>query len=203
MGMANAPGEADSAAGDGRHPALLVVLGASASGKTSIARQLAGDLRLPLYAKDDLKERLFDQLGTRDEEWSHRLGRACFVLLHSLAETELAVGRSVAIEGNFRPDLTNDGIRRILDAHGARLVQVYCHAPADELVRRYAERANSGQRHPGHGDSEHLDEVTATIRQTRWAPLDLPGTVVDVDTTNPNAVDYPAILARVRAAVEG
>jgi predicted kinase len=43
------------------------------AGKTTLARKLAPALELPLIARDDLKESLFETLG-----WSQRLGGPVF-----------------------------------------------------------------------------------------------------------------------------
>src|SRR4051794_10844242 len=48
----------------GRSPLAVVVSGIPASGKTTLARQLALALELPLVSKDVIKEALFDALGT-------------------------------------------------------------------------------------------------------------------------------------------
>jgi predicted kinase len=47
-------------------PLLVVVHGPPAAGKTTIAREIAERLRLPLIAKDTIKEALFDGLGAGD-----------------------------------------------------------------------------------------------------------------------------------------
>ena len=46
-------------------PLLFVITGRPATGKTTLARRLAVDLRLPLIHKDGLKESLYDALGAR------------------------------------------------------------------------------------------------------------------------------------------
>ena len=48
---------------------LIIILGPPATGKTTLGRRLAADLRLPFLGRDDFKERLFDRLGCRDREW--------------------------------------------------------------------------------------------------------------------------------------
>ena len=55
-------------------PLLIVVTGAPCAGKTTLARRIAETFRLPLIAKDDIKESLFDSLGWKDREWSKQLG---------------------------------------------------------------------------------------------------------------------------------
>ena len=75
------------------HPWIVIVNGPPAAGKTTFARSLAGELRLPLFTKDDIKESLFDTLGFQDREWSRKLGLASLVLLFELVERQIEVGR--------------------------------------------------------------------------------------------------------------
>ena len=58
------------------HPLIVLVNGAPASGKTTLSRRLAGDLGLPLLAKDAIKEVLYDTLGAPDRARSRELGGA-------------------------------------------------------------------------------------------------------------------------------
>jgi predicted kinase len=57
-------------------PHLIVIAGPPAAGKTTLARQIARALRLPVICKDTLKESLFDHLGAGDRAQSQRLGYA-------------------------------------------------------------------------------------------------------------------------------
>lgn len=67
--------------GLGQPPLLVAVTGMPAAGKTMLAKSLRGELRLPLIVRDEIKERLYEELGTGDIEWSNRLGSAAFGLL--------------------------------------------------------------------------------------------------------------------------
>jgi predicted kinase len=82
-------------------PLLVVVTGPPASGKSTIAHALSKRLGLPLIAKDEIKESLFDALGVGDVDWSSRLGAATFeiqmVVLGELLRTRV----SVIVESNF------------------------------------------------------------------------------------------------------
>ena len=86
-------------------PCLVIVTGPPGSGKTTLARRLARDLRLPLIAKDDIKETLFDALGWRDREWSMRLGHASTEVQYHMLARELDAGQSVVAESAFIPPL--------------------------------------------------------------------------------------------------
>ncbi len=54
--------------------------GPPASGKSTIARDLALELRSPFLSKDELKERLYEVLGSGDE-LEARVDRAALAIL--------------------------------------------------------------------------------------------------------------------------
>jgi predicted kinase len=84
-------------------PLLLIILGTPASGKTTLARALALELEYPCFCKDDIKEALFDTLGTGTRDWSRRLSDASFGCLSALARVQIAARLSCIVEGNWRP----------------------------------------------------------------------------------------------------
>ena len=127
---------------------LTIILGSPASGKTTLARRLSSDLILPCLCKDDIKEALFDVLGTKDREWSRLLSEASFGALVRLARTQLAAGRSCIVEGNWRA-LHAAGWHGVLAEHGARAAQIWCRAEPKEIANRFTSR----KRHRGHQDA--------------------------------------------------
>ena len=171
-------------------PLLVVVTGSPAAGKTTVARGLAARLRLPLIAKDTIKEALFDALGTGDLDWSRQLGEATYRAMLALAAESVAAGAEVVLEANF----ISGNEPHDLAALPARFVQVHCSAPLEVLLERYAYR----ERHPGHGDSERIEAVRRAVESGRHDPLDLPGETIRVDTSRD--VDHEALAARVRRA---
>ena len=112
-------------------PLLVVVTGPPAAGKTTVARELAARLRLPLIAKDKIKEALFDGLGTGDAQWSQRLGPPTFGVMLALAEESLRAGASLVLEANF---VRGGEVAARLAALPARFVQVQCSAPLEVLL---------------------------------------------------------------------
>ena len=170
-------------------PLLVVVTGMPSSGKTTIAETLAESLHLPLVAKDDLKESLFETLGAGDVAWSGRLGDAAYALMFALARTMLAVQAPLIVEANFFAGQAT----RFTSLPEHRLVQIHCHAPLATLLERYAART----RHPGHNDDEKIDELPARFDSGAHAPLDVPGELIRLDTAG--AVDVGGVVRRVRA----
>ena len=131
---------------------------------------------------------MFDQLGVGNRAWSHKLGAAAMELLSQLVRIELAVGRDVVAEANFR---WPPGVPP------CRVVQIYCDAPLHVLM----ERIRSRKRHPGHleDDPEHLATVEASLRED-YAPLPLGGTLIEYSVGSRSVDD---VVAAVRAALAG
>jgi predicted kinase len=169
-------------------PLLVVVTGMPAAGKTTLAESLSRSLGVPLIAKDRIKERLYETLGVGDDEWSDRLGRAAFELLFDAASLLVGAGHSVVVEANFYRGLAEPRLRE-LPEH--RLVQIHCTAPLDVLLTRYRNRP----RHAGHRDREKVGLLPERLESGAHEPLDLPGELIRVDTSQP--VDTAAIAARL------
>jgi len=173
---------------------LVLTTGLPGSGKTTLARQVAGALGLPLLSKDIVKERLFDVLGARDRAWSMKLGAAANEILWALAGE--CVGGAV-VETWLDPTRDDaDRARAGLQATGVSPVwELMCECPAEVAVARYAARV----RHPA-----HLPPDEATLdRIRRAAPFLVPlglGPVIRVDTSRP--VDLASLLARLNQGWE-
>jgi predicted kinase len=174
-----------------RLPLLVVVTGMPSSGKTTVAEALARRLRLPLVAKDEIKESLYESLGAGNVSSSAVLGRAAYGLIFALARTMLGSGVSVIAEANFFREQAGEFAS--LPEH--RLVQVHCDAPLAVLLKRYADRS----RHPGHHDAEKIKELPARFASGTHEALRLAGVLIELDTSQP--VDLDALADRVRELI--
>ena len=181
--------------------ALILVNGSAASGKSTLARILGDELRLPVISKDELKESLMDSLGCPDRARSRELGSATYALLSLLMERLLSAGVSLIVDSNFSHGVSD---REILQAAGdARIAQVLCQTSDDEIFRRYRARAESGDRHPGHHDTapETVADLRTSLAGSRHHPLDLCAPLLVVDTTNGYSPGFKEIVAFARAAM--
>src|SRR5688500_17946853 len=82
-------------------PVLVIVSGAPASGKTTLAKRLASELRLVRLCKDELRETIGDVFPPTTHAESKPLGAAAYALCYRLATETLGVGVGVVLEAAF------------------------------------------------------------------------------------------------------
>ena len=180
-------------------PLLIIVQGPPASGKSTLAEQVAAELRLPCFSKDAIKEELYDSLGVLgviERKFFHKLGEASMRLLYSVAGRVLEAGIGVVIEANFYRGVSEQELSALVER--SRAVMIECQAPPEELKRRYAERAASGERHPVHEDSERVDTLEDDLEAGTYELLDLDCPVISVDTTQDYDPSVAEIVSRLR-----
>ena len=181
-------------------PLLLIINGLPASGKTSLARRLSTDLKLPAFARDSIYETLYDALAYPQNEIPAQLGSAAFALLYHVLGSVLGVGQSVIVEGFFgRPELRTTEFLKLQQVHNFEPFQIMCVADGNVLIKRVIERAKSDARHFGHQDEAWLAQNKELLLQGRIPPLKLSGELIEIDTTNPEQMDYAGLLHRIRA----
>jgi predicted kinase len=176
-------------------PTLLLVHGLPASGKTTLAAWLAQRLGWPAIYKDEIKEIMFDHIGYKDRAWSSRLGGATIEVLYYVMAMQLRAGVSSIAECNYKPERASPRIREIVAETNAQCIQVVC--TCDGVVR--LQRFQARSRHPGHSDGEITDAMAVEWRTESLAPLDVPGALISVDTTDLARVDYEAVLCGIRS----
>lgn len=180
---------------------FILITGAPASGKTRLARELAERLELPFIGRDILKELLFDALGYSDRAWSQKLGGSTFDLVYAMARELFRGEQSFILESNFKPQ----AVEKILGltAEPLKILQIITGAPPEILLERFKQRYETGERHPGHVDDNNVDKFLEGCGKDGWyEPLDLPGEVLKVDTSDFAKVDYKHVSDEVRAWLE-
>ena len=144
-------------------------------------------MRLPLFAKDSIKEALMSVLPVPDVETSKRLGQAAMAAMYSLAAVAPSGG---VLESNFRAASVNE-----LQSLPGTVVEIFCRCDRELALARY--RARSSTRHPGHFDSLRTDDELWNTEVT--SPVCGGWPYLEVDTSHP--VDVSELIVRLRYVV--
>lgn len=178
----------------------VIVTGLPGTGKTSFSHILAAELHMPVFSKDGIKEILFDHLGWSDPAWSRKLGGASSAILLHVLEAQVKAGGSCIVENAFHT-LYTEQLRGIHRRCSVDFVQIYLTTVPSILEARLRQRFTSGERHPGHPDHTVFEDLPAVIASGTNAPLELPGVLITVDTTDFARIDYAALLAQIAPLV--
>ncbi len=169
-------------------PLVVVVSGAPATGKTTLARRLARDVDARLISKDAIKEALADAIGLpRTVAESSQLGDAAFAALFALLRSAVSAGQPSVVEANFWRGRAEDELRGAVA--GVELRMVHCTASPHRIAARY--RGREG-RHPAHLDILRIADG-ADVDEGRYAPLALTGPVLVVQTDEGYVPAYDVI----------
>jgi predicted kinase len=175
---------------------LVLVSGAPGTGKTTLAKSLAEQLRFPLLARDHLKETLMNGLGAPDRAASQSIGRASFALLYAILDVLVDRVPGVIAEANFARGLSEADLSPFVTR--ARAVLLHCETSPSKVTRRIQARPELDGRHAGHHDLEALPSVLDRIAQGAFEPLDLAVPILTIDTTEGYAPPLPDIVQFVQ-----
>lgn len=173
---------------------FVVISGLPGSGKTTLGRQLAAVLNLPMIDKDDILSRLFETRGAGGAEWRRRLSQES-----DSAFQENAVSSHGAVLVSFWhvPGMAADSGTPTdwLSTLSADLVHVHCVCQPEVAARRFLER----ERHPGHLD-HHASFADVLVKLRELASLGTidAGPCIDVDTSR--ELDIEAVIRRIQQA---
>lgn len=178
---------------------LILISGPPGTGKTTLGEQIAQALGVPFINKDGIKELLFDTLGWKDREWSRQPGIASTALLFHLIERQLAAGQSLVAESAFSAEFDVPRLQRLQNCYHFQTLEVHCTAQMEVLLERFAQRAQSAERHPGHGEQGQTEELRAKLERGVYAPLSSSGEALIIDTTDVASVDNQRLMQSIRA----
>jgi predicted kinase len=180
---------------------IIIFTGLPGTGKTTLSRKISEDLGLPLLAKDDIKEIMYDEIGWSDKAFSAKLAHATFGIMDYVTEQHLKSGLSLMLESNYSPKLANEKFQAWQEKYHCAIVQIVCRTETSVLADRYVERQRTN-RHPGHNDSgtpkSYADNFRQRIANGEDQPLDVHGAVQIVDTTDLDLVNAEKITKWIK-----
>lgn len=127
---------------------IVVVAGLSGTGKTAVARAIAGELGWPVLSTDSIRRDLFGEAkapaaygeGVYAREQSEQTYRTLFERAGDL----LPLGSGVVLDGTFSDPERRTAVEELAMATGARLRVVECALSPEQVRERLARRAERG-----------------------------------------------------------
>ena len=193
---------------------LILMAGLPASGKSSFASYASKELSIPVIAKDDIKEKLFDAIGFKSYSEKTKLDIAAANIMMFLASKMLEVGESVILDNNFE-DRNIENLKAVIEKYPCNVITVRFDCDMKEAYRRYVLRDKDPSRHIGHvlmtcyppveGVVDAVKDMTEESfceKYTRRGTMRFSmGKLICVDATDFKSVCYQQILQQLKAVL--
>lgn len=128
-------------------PTIWVICGLPASGKSTIAGELAKILKVVVLRSDVVRKELFglDPEEPQDEAfesgiYSNEVSRHTYAKLLLLAQEEVNKGRSLILDATYSSEYYRDGVICLAKDMDANIIFIECAAPYQTLKKRLMER---------------------------------------------------------------
>ena len=185
-----------------RAPVAIVVCGAAASGKSTLARELSSRSGYEIISSDQIRKSEAGLKPTDRASWahySHSFTHRVYRLLADRALERLDGRRGVIVDATCRSRIERSTLLGRLLRSGAPRLVVHCQVPPAVALQRAAERARDPASVSDAGPSIVLEQHTS------FEPLEelAPGDVLGLDTRRPldaQAVEVTQFLDRMLRA---
>ena len=170
------------------HMTLILLTGAPASGKSSIADALSEKLKIDKISKDEFKIKLFERYGFQNHTEKKKLSlQGEEKMYHAIAE-HLQNGKSLIVDNNFK---SFDTIRQLrANAPTCKVICVELMAEPSILAERYNDRIQMKNRHP----ALYTLDVFPITPESHFHPILKPEDVIRIQQDVTEAVYGDAVL---------
>lgn len=193
----------------------ILITGIPASGKSKMADFLADRLKIPVIAKDSIKEIMFDDIGFHSREEKVKLGNASMNIMYYVAEQLMKCQQPFILENNFE-NISRDGLLALLERYCYTAVTVTLTGDYPIIYQRFTERNKSPERHRGHVVNDCYPEketgrVAAGLSYEDFVwgithrgmdAFCANGPQIIVDTTDFEKVDKEGLLQRISELIK-
>ena len=149
---------------------------------------IALEMRLPLIAKDLIKETLMSVQAVPDVDTSRMIGQAAVEVMYAVAAT---ASSGAVLEANFHRSVSRAGIQAL----PGLIIEVFCRCDREIALSRYRERSQN--RHPGHFDDRRSDDELWNDEMTM--PVAGEWAVLEVNTDHP--LDISTVIKDIKRLV--
>jgi predicted kinase len=177
-----------------RLPTLIVVSGPPGSGKTTLARELAGGLGCPAIIRDEIKQGLVRATPGYRPGGEDPLNRTALAVFFDVLAVLLKAGTTTVAEAAFQDRLWRPNLLPLTGVADVRIIR--CAVPAATAHTRIADRAATDAHRSAHADIGLLEAIAAgdsPVETFVSIAMDLPALTVDTtDGYRPGLADIIA-----------
>ena len=184
---------------------LILIAGMPASGKTTFANYLSEELHIPLVCKDKLKEIMWDRLQydatTRAE--TQKFGGVAYDLSFHMIEELMKAGMPLIFESNFGAKCP-ETLEKLVETYDYPVLTFLFDGDVAAIHKRFVERDNSAQRHPGLRSHNRFDDLEQFMRA--MAPcrdFAYRDKIIRVDSTVLEQISYISLRDEVHCFAAG
>ncbi len=174
---------------------IIIIEGYLASGKSTFARKLSKETKVPCFIKDTFKIALSKSAGSLSREESSKFSAVTFDGIMYAAERLIETGNPVIIEGNFTPagiKKTDEAgeIRRLIEKYGCSALTFKFTGSTRVLFQRFVNREGSPERGQANTMQIPFSYEDFSVWCHNLDNFDVGGEIIRVDTTDFDTVDF-------------
>lgn len=178
--------------------AMVILIGGSlATGKSTLARNLANELHVMTLIKDDIKEKIVDEIGFTNRNENKKISLATMKVMLYLLDVAMKQALTIIIEANFHQDELAI-IKEMINNYHYDYRFIKLTGDCDKLYDRFCHRAKYENRHKAHLSAGLLDFDAFKAYDNDLLDLDYYLPTLEINTTNNTINDvYQQTLAYI------
>ena len=145
---------------------VIFIMGDIAAGKSTYAKHLSAEFKIPYFLKDTFKEILSDSIGYIDRPSNRKLSEGAFLAMLEISKKLMEQNISFILESNFRQEELN-AYKKLVDEFKYDSITIFLQGDIETLHKRYLERVAG--RHETHMavDLRKYEDFQKLIIETR------------------------------------
>jgi predicted kinase len=179
-------------------PIILLIAGASATGKTTFSKYASSKLNLPLFCKDEIKQIVWDkeQYEKNSLHFNKINGIIAYEITYYFTEQMMKTRTSFILESNFRKQAENK-LNELIKLYNYKAITVLFDTDVEILHKRFLKRDQMAERHPGLKSEGFYNDINVFkngIVEDKEFGI---GKVLKINTNDFSRVDYNMIIQKI------